>query len=102
MADQLKKLEGLKKSFSHFDDMSTLLDRINKRVSDIDDRNKSAAGNDDIGQQYHGQIDKPTKDLKQLIDDLSDKMTAVGYHGQGTADLFDNADQNASEEAGGM
>ncbi|MGF1429411.1 hypothetical protein [Kitasatospora sp. LaBMicrA B282] len=102
MAEQLQKLDGLKKSFTHFDDMSTLLDRINTRVQDINERNKQAAGNDDTGKQYHAQIDKPTKDLTQLIGDLRDKMTAVGYHGQGTADLFDSADQDASDAAGSM
>ncbi|MER7765710.1 hypothetical protein [Kitasatospora sp. NPDC096140] len=94
MADRLRKESGLKQAFANFDDVAALVEKINTEVEDINTKNVKAGGGDDIGKQYHEKIDKPTADLTGLTTQIRNKLKAMSAHGQGTADLFDAADDH--------
>ncbi|MBV6699316.1 hypothetical protein [Kitasatospora aureofaciens] len=94
MASRLRKDESLKAAFANFDDVATLVGKINKEITDINEKNVKAGGGDEIGKQYHAKIDKPTADLTGLTSQIRDKLKAMSAHGQGTADLFDATDEH--------
>ncbi|MEU8926142.1 hypothetical protein AB0D10_35305 [Kitasatospora sp. NPDC048545] len=94
MANTLRKDEGLKAAFTNFDDVAALVEKINTEIVDINTKNVKAGGGDDIGKQYHEKIDKPTADLTGLTTQIRNKLKAMSAHGQGTADLFDAADEH--------
>ncbi|WP_431676435.1 hypothetical protein [Kitasatospora sp. KL5] len=97
MASQLKKLTDLKRAFVDFEDMSELVGRVKTRVDDINRRNVTAAGDDEIGKQYHEQADKPTAALTTLVTAVRDRLKSIGTAGQDAADMFDAADQDAND-----
>lgn len=99
MAEQLKKLSDLKKAFGHFEEMSELVDRAKTRVDAINKRNVIAGGDDEIGKQYHEQVDKPTVGLTTLVTGVRDKLRVIGVEGRNAADMFDAADQEANDLA---
>ncbi len=99
MAEQLVKLTDLKQAFSHFQDLSDLVGRINGEIADVNTRNLTAAGSDSIGQQYHQQVDQPTQDLTDLVKQIQDKLQDIGIQGSDAADLIDAADEDATATA---
>ncbi|MDH6143817.1 MULTISPECIES: hypothetical protein [Kitasatospora] len=99
MADQFTALSDLKSAFGKFGDMSDLLDRMRGRVDEINAFNKNAAGDDDIGKQYHQTVDKPTADLTDLLDGVRKAIDKVGQHGQDSTDQFNSADQDNTDSA---
>ncbi len=97
MADRLVKLTDLKQVFGHFEEMSALVDKIKDEVHRIEVNNKLAAGDDDIGRQYHQQADKGTVNLVELTTNVRNKLLVIGINGATTADLFDAADNDAAD-----
>ena len=98
---QLVAMDDLKTKFSHFQDMADTLAEVNKAIDDINTRNKDAAGNDQIGQSYHSQVDKPTKDLTHLVGQTADVLNGTAIAGQNTSTQLTNADQHAAHLASG-
>ncbi|MFJ2187050.1 MULTISPECIES: hypothetical protein [unclassified Kitasatospora] len=97
MAKQLRKLEDLKEAFTKFDDMSAFVDKIYGEVDNVNIMNKTAAGSDEIGKQYHEKVDEPTTNLLELVGSIRDKLASVGRHGVSTANLFDSTDEHNTE-----
>ncbi|MBP0452899.1 hypothetical protein J5Y04_25630 [Kitasatospora sp. RG8] len=97
MAKQLVKLEDLKAEFTKFPEMAALVEKIEGELKDIGLKNVKAGGHDQIGQQYHSKVDKPTTSLNGLVESIKLKLLSVGENGQNTADLFDAADEHAAK-----
>jgi hypothetical protein len=102
VGDRLTALSDLKKAFANFDDMSRLIDETRTKADEINKYNKSSAGDDDIGKQYHATVDKPTKNLTELLTTVRQTVDKVGVTGQDASDQFDNADENGKELTNGM
>lgn len=100
MAD-LEALSDLKAAFGKFDDMTTLITNMNSYLVSITQFNTEAAGDDDIGKQYHSTVDQPTKNLLQLIQQVDDVVTMTGQNGEDASDGYDAADEDAASLAPG-
>jgi hypothetical protein len=87
--------------FSKFGDASDVLARMQKKVDEINKFNKDAAGNDDIGKQYHQTVDQPTKDLTDLLGQVSDALQKVRESGKKASHLFNNTDQDLTHNVHG-
>lgn len=102
MAKRLMALSDLKQAFAKFEDMSRLIDDMRRNADEINKYNKSSAGDDDIGQTYHSNVDVPTKNLTELLGTVRTRVDSIGVTGQKTSDEFQNADQNGTELTNGM
>lgn len=101
MADQFTALADLKSAFGKFDDMSKLLDDMRGKVDEINKYNKDSAGSDDIGKQYHQTVDQPTSDLTDLLAQVRKAVDKVSAGGKNATDLFNNADQDLTDNVNG-
>lgn len=101
MADQFSALADLKAAFGKFDDMSKLLDDMRGKVDEINKYNKDSAGNDDIGKQYHQTVDQPTSDLTDLLTQVRQAVDKVSAGGKNATDLFNNTDQDLTDNVNG-
>ncbi|MEU9078437.1 hypothetical protein ACFYUY_39415 [Kitasatospora sp. NPDC004745] len=97
MAKRLMKLEDLKSAFGKFDEMSELVEKVKVEIVEVGAKNRTAAGSDQIGKQYHEKVDEPTENLTNLVDGIRNKLLSISRHGQDTADLFDATDQHATD-----
>ncbi|MFE6745471.1 hypothetical protein ACFVGM_06415 [Kitasatospora purpeofusca] len=95
----LAKTEYMKKAFAEFTELKELLKEIETEVETINRLNKSVGGNDEIGKQYHEQIDEPTTNLTELIKKVRQVVGTVGENGEKLADKLDRADDLATEIA---
>jgi hypothetical protein len=102
VANRLTALSDLKKAFANFDDMSRLIDDMRGKADEINKYNKNSAGDDDVGKQYHTTVDKPTKNLTDLLASVRKRVDQVGVAGQDTSDQMQNADQNGADLTNGM
>ncbi|MFD0401209.1 hypothetical protein ACFVHI_24385 [Kitasatospora sp. NPDC127121] len=94
MAKQLVKLEDLKAAFGDFDKMSELVDKVYGQIDHVNKVNRTAAGSDEIGKQYHEKVDEPTTNLLELVGGIRDKLARVAKNGMNVADLFDSTDEH--------
>lgn len=99
MAEKLTALADLKKAFNEFGAMSDLIDTMRNKADEINQFNKGAAGDDELGKTYHSQVDQPTTDLTTLLKQVRDAVDNVGQQGQNASNILDNADQNAKDQA---
>jgi hypothetical protein len=87
------------KAFDNFQPMSDTIDDILRRVREINDYNKGAAGNDDTGKAYHKQVDNPTVELTKLFNTLHETIQSAGTSGQDTSKILNKADDDAKDSA---
>jgi hypothetical protein len=87
------------KAFNNFQPMSDTIDDIRRRVKEINDYNRTAAGNDDTGKTYHSQVDKPTVELTKLFTSLYDTIQNAGTAGNDTSKILHKADGDAKDSA---
>ncbi|MFF1908934.1 hypothetical protein [Kitasatospora sp. NPDC058218] len=93
------KTAELKRSFTEFFELKDLTAKILKDAKFINDANLKVGGNDEIGKQYHEQVDEGTKNLYDLILKISSTMGSVGENGEVLADALDKADEHSHEIA---
>lgn len=94
MAKALTALADLKSAFGDFGDTSIKIDEMNTKIDEINQYNVDAAGHDDLGTTYHGQIDAPTKTLTTLLKHVRDAVNSAGQQGQNASASLDAADQD--------
>ncbi|MFB7473495.1 hypothetical protein [Kitasatospora sp. NPDC056184] len=98
----LAKTEYMKKSFGEFTELKELLKEIEENVKIINRLNKSVGGNDEIGKQYHAQVDNPTANLEELLKKVRQVVASVGENGERLADKLDRANDDAGALASGL
>ncbi|MFJ4184396.1 hypothetical protein [Kitasatospora sp. NPDC089509] len=91
------KTQDLKRRFAEFGDLTKLIDKISDEVKGINDANKKVGGDDDIGKQYHSQVDQATKDLEDLIKKISELVAKAGDSGINLVAELDNAEDTAND-----
>ncbi|MEV7598035.1 hypothetical protein AB0O91_11720 [Kitasatospora sp. NPDC089797] len=91
------KTQDLKRRFAEFGDLTTLIDKISDEVKGINDANKKVGGDDDIGKQYHSQVDQATKDLEDLIKKISELVAKAGDSGINLVAELDQAEDTAND-----
>ncbi|MEV4560476.1 hypothetical protein AB0K51_26255 [Kitasatospora sp. NPDC049285] len=99
MAKKLKALSDLKAYFGNYEDFEHRLKNLNTSIVHLNKLNKTSAGNDDIGKQYHQQVDKPTEDLTKTVGYIGTSLGRVGTAGKTTADQLQTADDDASKKS---
>lgn len=99
MAEKLTALSDLESKFSKFHEMSDLISTIKGKTDEINKYNKSSAGNDEIGKQYHENVDKPTEGIIKLFAKVSEVLDSAGQGGKAAAKIFNDADHDASAQA---
>ncbi|MCX4745829.1 hypothetical protein OG455_09880 [Kitasatospora sp. NBC_01287] len=97
----LTALSDLKTKFVQFGNMSDLLNSMLDQVNQINEFNKNSAGSDDIGKQYHATVDQPTKDLTDLLTQARTTIDKAVDGGTQTTALFDNTDQDLTDNNNG-
>ncbi|SOB82719.1 hypothetical protein [Streptomyces sp. 1331.2] len=97
MADQgvTAKTSMLKRSFAEFFELRDMVDKISLEAKHINDMNLTVGGNDEIGKQYHKQVDEGTKNLTDLLRTIHATMLSVGENGEVLAATLDNANDQA-------
>ncbi|MEV7773077.1 hypothetical protein [Kitasatospora sp. NPDC086791] len=96
------KTDQLKASFGKFFDLKEMVATVMAETDHINDLNLSVGGSDEIGKQYHSQVDEGTKNLTDLILKIHTTMAAVGENGEALADTLDQADEHAGSIAKGF
>ncbi|MFC5666684.1 hypothetical protein ACFP3U_27420 [Kitasatospora misakiensis] len=96
------KTAGLKKSFSEFFELKDLVGRVKEDADIINRLNLKVGGHDEIGKQYHTQVDEGTKNLHDLIAKIGSTMLSVGENGEVLADTLDRADDDSHTIANGF
>ncbi|GJF32998.1 hypothetical protein KNE206_56980 [Kitasatospora sp. NE20-6] len=99
MADMLRSSQDLAKAFTKFEDLSKLFEKIENEVRFINENNKTCVGDDEIGRNYHKQVDRPTKNLSELLTAMDTFILSAGFRGKQTQQVMDAADQNAADVA---
>ncbi|WP_030059501.1 MULTISPECIES: hypothetical protein [Streptomyces] len=93
------KTDQLKTSFGKFFDLKEMVAKVNKEAEHINDLNLTVGGSDEIGKQYHSQVDEGTRNLTDLLLKIHSTMAAVGENGEALADTLDKANDHAGEIA---
>ncbi|MET8630061.1 hypothetical protein ABZW30_41150 [Kitasatospora sp. NPDC004669] len=91
------KTQDLKRRFAEFGELKTLIDKIAGEVRNINDANKKVGGDDEIGKQYHEQVDQATKDLDDLIKKISEIVAKAGDSGINLVAELDYAEDTAND-----
>ncbi|MFJ3902993.1 hypothetical protein [Streptomyces sp. NPDC090025] len=99
MADTTKVFGDLKKRFQHYDEYKTCLDDLDKMIKRVNTLNKTSAGDDEIGQAYHQQVDKPTENLTETIAYVRKRLGVIVDGGYDTADIMNKADDESKTTA---
>ncbi|WP_031069275.1 hypothetical protein [Streptomyces sp. NRRL WC-3742] len=99
MAEELKALSDLESKFAKFHEMSDLITLIKGKTDEINRYNKSSAGNDDIGKQYHENVDRPTEGVIKLFSRVSEVLDSAGQGGRNASQILNDADHDASGQA---
>ncbi|MFF3004957.1 hypothetical protein ACFVTF_19360 [Kitasatospora sp. NPDC057940] len=92
---QLTAMADLKEKFAKFGPLSDTIEEVRRWTDEINEFNKTSAGNDDIGKEYHKNVDGPTADLDDLFKKVRDKVEGAGTKGQRTSEMLKNADEEA-------
>jgi conjugal transfer/entry exclusion protein len=91
------KTQELKKRFAEFGQLSDLIDKVITDVKTVNDLNKKVGGDDEIGKQYHEQVDKATKDLETLMSNIKDTVRQAGENGINLVADLDYAEDTAHD-----
>ncbi|MER8184887.1 hypothetical protein [Kitasatospora sp. NPDC094015] len=97
--DVLLLTEDLKKRFEEFGELKTLITNIEAEVKTINELNLKVGGNDEIGKQYHDQVDQATKDLSDLLAKIKEVVDKAGENGINLVKQFDYAKDVAHQIA---
>ncbi|MFD7907775.1 hypothetical protein ACFV4G_36770 [Kitasatospora sp. NPDC059747] len=95
--DVFAKTQDLKRRFAEFGDLKTLIDKISDEVRTINSANKKVGGDDDIGKQYHQQVDQATKDLDDLVQKIGEVVAKAGDSGINLVAKLDYAEDTAND-----
>lgn len=101
MARNLKAPADLKKYFAEYETFQAKLRELHTMTAEINKYNKTSAGHDDIGKQYHDQVDKPTEDLTDTVRYVANVLGMVKEGGDVTAEQLESADHDAEKTAQG-
>ncbi|GAA1414775.1 hypothetical protein GCM10009639_68620 [Kitasatospora putterlickiae] len=96
------KTAMLKKSFAEFFELKDFVTQLNTEATHINEINLRVGGNDEIGKQYHAQVDDGTKNLYELIVRIGSTLSSVGENGELLADTLDKAGDHARDLANGF
>ncbi|MEV0533948.1 hypothetical protein [Kitasatospora sp. NPDC050463] len=96
------KTAMLKQSFAEFFELKKLTAKVLADAKFINDANLAVGGHDEIGKQYHQQVDEGTTNLYELILKISSTMGSVGENGEVLAETLDRADQHSLDLANGL
>ncbi|HEY5837233.1 hypothetical protein [Streptomyces sp.] len=99
MARKLKAPADLKKYFAEYETFQAKLKELHTLTTEINRYNKTSAGHDDIGKQYHDQVDKPTENLTDTVQYVANVLGMVKDGGDATVEQLDDADQDAEKTA---
>ncbi|MEV4615650.1 hypothetical protein AB0K43_24115 [Kitasatospora sp. NPDC049258] len=94
--------EDLKKRFGEFGELKKLIETIEGEVKAINELNLRVGGNDEIGKQYHDQVDQATKDLSELVAKVREVVDKAGENGINLVKEFDYAKDTAAEIAASL
>lgn len=87
----------LSSRFSQLGEIKEVADRLRARLDQISQDNLSAAGTDDeYAQQYHANVDEPTRSLSGLVDGIGGLFGTTGANGQTVAGTFADVDDDSS------
>jgi hypothetical protein len=101
VADNVVVPEDLKKRFNEFDRIASITKSLQKNIDAINQENIDAAGQDDVtARTYHSQVNGPTTDLSNLVSDISELFGLTGDQGKAAADVLQQGEDAASQEAG--
>ncbi|MCU7825980.1 hypothetical protein [Kitasatospora sp. DSM 101779] len=96
MGDRLTSLEDLKSKFAKYPELADLFKEIEAKTREINQYNKSSAGNDDLGKTYHQQVDEPTSIITELFKKVQQAVENAGQGGKNTADILNDGDDRAA------
>ncbi|MDH6708736.1 hypothetical protein P3T27_005482 [Kitasatospora sp. MAA19] len=95
--DVFAKTQDLKRRFAEFPELAALIEKINQDVKGINDANTKVGGDDEIGKQYHSQVDQATKDLDDLIKKIKETVDKAGENGINLVAELDYAEDSAHD-----
>ncbi|MFD7729398.1 hypothetical protein ACFV6F_03280 [Kitasatospora phosalacinea] len=90
------KTSTLKAAFSEFDTLKDLVAEVNGDLTLINKLNLHVGGDDEIGKQYHEQVDEGTQILTELITRIQTTMGQYYEGGTAFADTLDRADDDGA------
>ncbi|WP_380283769.1 hypothetical protein [Kitasatospora purpeofusca] len=96
------KTAMLRKSFAEFFELKDFVAQLTTEAEHINEINLSVGGNDEIGQQYHAQVDDGTKNLYELLLRIGSTVLSVGENGELLALTLDRAGDHANDLANGF
>ncbi|MGV9263228.1 hypothetical protein ACWDRR_01030 [Kitasatospora sp. NPDC003701] len=102
MVSTTAKTAELKQKFGEFFELKDMVAKVLRHVEDINGANLKVGGNDEIGKQYHAQVDEGTKNLYDLILKIKGTMGSVGQNGEVLADALDRANDHSHDIANGF
>src|SRR5690242_7240417 len=99
MADQLSVPDNLKNRFSQFNSIAEVTQRLRERIDQINEANKRAAGEKDAtAKAYHKQVDEPTQNLSNLVDQIGKLFGVTATRGGLAAQSLEDAAEDAREQ----
>ncbi|WP_043472539.1 hypothetical protein [Kitasatospora sp. MBT66] len=96
------KTAMLKKSFAEFFELKDYVAKLTHEAEHINSINLKVGGNDEIGKQYHTQVDDGTKNLYELLLKIGSTVGSVGENGELLAVTLDKAGDHANDLANGF
>ncbi|CAN3979128.1 hypothetical protein [Kitasatospora purpeofusca] len=96
------KTAMLKKSFAEFFELKDYVAKLTHEAEHINAINLQVGGNDEIGKQYHTQVDDGTKNLYELLLKIGSTVGSVGENGELLAVTLDKAGDHANDLANGF
>ncbi|WP_406114874.1 hypothetical protein [Kitasatospora purpeofusca] len=96
------KTAMLKKSFAEFFELKDYVAQLTTEAEHINAINLQVGGNDEIGKQYHAQVDDGTKNLYELLLRIGSTVVSVGENGELLAATLDRAGDHANDLANGF
>ncbi|MFE4973705.1 hypothetical protein ACFRAR_16540 [Kitasatospora sp. NPDC056651] len=91
------KTQELKRRFAEFGRLSDLIDKVIADVRTVNDLNRKVGGDDEIGKQYHEQVDQATVDLETLMSNIRDTVRKAGENGVSLVADLDYAEDTAQD-----
>ncbi|GAA2096274.1 hypothetical protein GCM10009759_25310 [Kitasatospora saccharophila] len=90
------KTSTLKAAFAEFDVLKDIVTGVNDDLTLINTLNLHVGGDDEIGKQYHQQVDEGTRILTELITRIRTTMGQYYEGGTAFADTLDRADDDGA------
>lgn len=95
--DVFAKTEELKRRFGEFHELSLLINQVISDVETVNTCNSRVGGDDEIGRQYHDQVDRATKDLAELMKSIKETVDNAGENGINLAAELDYAQDTVAD-----